>query len=93
MERIKVAALVVIAGALCLLVAERWMPVAHAETGEVRCGFWTINVNAATLDKQQAKVQEQLVPIREWLVQNPGEVVFRSSLPFNLNSYEILCVR
>jgi hypothetical protein len=33
------------------------------------------------------------VPIREWLVQNPGEVVFRSSLPFNLNSYEILCVR
>jgi hypothetical protein len=93
MERIKVASLVMIALSLAMLVVERWMPEAHAEQGRIICNSWLVDPREFGRDNIVLRGQQNVAPIRDWLLQTPGEPVFRASHFVDNRYVETICVR
>ena len=100
MERVKVMLLAVIAVALCAQVLGDWMPVAHAQSRDVVCNAWYQEVLVTgTGEKGQAKALEQSMdhvgPIRAWLLEHPGDPVFRTTVSRAGGTafVDIMCVR
>ena len=97
MERIKVGLLAVIAGALVVLAGERLVPEAHAQSSGIVCEAWLVEPIIGPIGKENKRLQGRAYAdeVREWLRANPGQPVFRSSIPVGtLRDYiDVMCVR
>jgi hypothetical protein len=96
-ERTKVALLAVIAAALCSIVARDWMPEAHAQSADIACNAWYKEMIGGLKGEEKvlAMSMEYAGSVRDWLLQHPGDPVFRTTLVQGqgLAYIDIMCVR
>ena len=97
MERTKLALLAVIAACLVVQGVRDGMPEARADTGEMRCEAWYQQIIAVTRgeDKALEKGRAYAEEIKAWMIANPGDPVFRTTLVHGAGQayVDIMCVR
>lgn len=96
-ERVKIGLLAVIALALSLQVLGDWVPEARAQSADIVCNAWYKEMigGLKTEEKVLAMSVDYANSVRDWMLQHPGDPVFRTTLVqgAGLAYIDIMCVR